>query len=189
MATDPGTDKGRPILGLPGKDKPAPKVDGANPGSMASAEAAAEAQAGLEARKRGPYVKSGKYSAKNREMGGGERPAPASGAAIPLEVQAELDRLFSPEIWEPLVEMPAAIGMVLTGHEHWALSEKEKRVGSVSVSTAAKYAGIQSPAKLAFLLAALNLSGIYMPKILAEIKIRAAEKMAARKKPPENAGS
>ncbi|MDE2019942.1 MAG: hypothetical protein KGJ13_06390 [Patescibacteria group bacterium] len=189
MATDPGTDKSRPVLGLPGKDKPASPVDGANPGSMASAEAKAEAQAGLEARKRGPYIKSGKYSAKNRDLAGSERPATPSGTAVPAEVQAELDRLFSPEIWEPLVEMPAAIGMVLTGHEHWALSEKERRVGSVSVSTAAKYAGIQSPAKLAFLLATLNLSGIYMPKILAEIKIRAAEKMASRKKPPENVGS
>ena len=182
MGTDLNPNKGKPILGLGGdKSGPAPETASANPGSMATAEAKAEAKAGLEKRGRGrppgPSNKSG--------VGGTQRTTTGPGTVIPPEVQAELDRLFSPEIWEPLVELPAAIGQALTGHTHWGLSEKEKRVGSVSVSTAAKYAGIQSPAKLAFLLAALNMSGIYMPKILAEIKIRNAEKLAAQKKPPQ----
>ncbi|MDE2020651.1 MAG: hypothetical protein KGJ13_09975 [Patescibacteria group bacterium] len=187
MATDSNTTRSKPILTLPGdKSGPAPETTSPNPGSMASAEAKAEAKADLEKRKRGPYNKTGKYS----KLGGGERPAAPPGAGIPPQIQEELDRLFAPEIWEPLVEMPAAIGEALTGHEHWSLSEKEKRVGSISVSTAAKYAGLQSPAKLAFLLAALNLTGIYMPKILAEIKIRGEEKRAAKApKPAADGGS
>ncbi|MDE2020932.1 MAG: hypothetical protein KGJ13_11400, partial [Patescibacteria group bacterium] len=63
MATDSSSNRSKPILTLPGdKSGPAPEAASTNPGSMASAEAKAEAKADLEKRKRGPYVKSGKYS-------------------------------------------------------------------------------------------------------------------------------
>lgn len=155
---------------------------GAGPGSVAVDAARSEAAAGLEKRRGRGRPSNASRTAGVVDKPGTAQPGPSR---IPPEVQAELERLFSPEIWEPMVELPSAALETLTGHDHWRLSEKEIRVSSISVSTAARYMGIQNPKWLAINLALVNLMTIYAPRAIREFAIRRMEK--AQKKKPEPA--
>lgn len=159
----------------------------ASPGSVAVDDARAEAAARLETRGnkpgtiRGPYNKKGRDPASVADKSGVAKPGPSR---IPPEVLADMERMYSPEIWEPLIELPAAAMQTLTGHDHWQIDDKEKRILSVSVSTAARYMGFQNPKWLAINLALINLMTVYAPRAIKEFALRRLEKAQQKKTPP-----
>lgn len=161
-----------------------PPGDNTSPGSAAIGEARAEAATGLEQRRgRGrPRKESGASEMAVKPSAA----QPGSASRIPPEVLEQMERLYSPEIWEPFVELPAAAMMTLTGHDHWAIDDKEKRVLSVSVSTAARYMGFTNPKWLAINLALINLMTVYAPRALKEFALRKLEKAAQKKPVPES---
>ncbi|MDE2021251.1 MAG: hypothetical protein KGJ13_13025 [Patescibacteria group bacterium] len=158
---------------------------GAGPGAAAVGDARAEAKAGLEGRKRGPY--KSKHNPDGLAKTASAAPAKPTSAStpsrIPPEVAAQLEAMYSPEIWEPVVEMPFAAAQLVTGHEHWGLDEKSKRVLSVSGSTAARYMGFTNPKWLAINLFLINLLTVATPRLLKELAIRKMEK--AKKPEPK----
>ena len=161
-------------------------VSGEGPGAAAVGDARAEAKAGLEKR-RGRGRPSNEEREAAARLAGKPSATQPSKSNIPPEVAAQLEAMYSPEIWEPVVEMPFAAGQLITGHDFWELSEKEKRVLSVSGSTAARYLGFTNPKWLAINLFLINLMTITAPRLLKELAIRRMEKAERAKKKPEPA--
>jgi hypothetical protein len=153
---------------------------GEGPGAAAVGDARLEAKEGLEKRGRGRPRKDGTV---NRVA---DKPSAAKSAAsnIPPEVREQLEAMYSPEVWEPVVDLPFAGMQLYTGHEHWGLDEKSKRVLSLSISTAARYMGFTNPKWLAINLFLINLAAVTAPRFLQEIALRKLEQAQAAKKPP-----
>jgi hypothetical protein len=157
---------------------------GEGPGAAAVGDARAEAAAGLEKRRGRGRPSNASREADARVAGKPSAAQPAK-SNIPPEVAAQLEAMYSPDIWEPVVEMPFAAGQLITGHDFWELSEKEKRVLSVSGSTAARYLGFTNPKWLAINLFLINLMTITAPRLLKELAIKRMEKAERAKKKPE----
>ena len=81
------------------------------------------------------------------------------------KIQKDLDAIFQPELWEPLVSLPADLMLAITGEKDiWNLSEKDIKSMSVSTNVAMKYAGITDPKWFAIMAMTVAISRVYAPR-------------------------
>lgn len=145
---------------------------GATQGSGAVAAAVSEAKAEVKKRRgRGPAASTA-ASADVAE--------PSKQEAL-NKLQADLDKLFAPEMWRPIVTLPALTMQTLTGHPHWEIKKEEGDHLALAASTAMRYASITNPAALAVALFSVQMIMVYAPRVLKEIQVRKLEKEEAFK--------
>lgn len=101
------------------------------------------------------------------------------------KLQADLDKLFDPSMWRPVVTLPANTAALITGHEHWKIPREDADNLALAASTAMRYTAPQNPAALAWLLFAVQAVMIYAPRTLLEMQLRKQEreKKKAEEKP------
>ena len=107
---------------------------------------------------------------------GGSGSAPAGPELAKL--QADLDRLFAPEMWKPIVTLPANTMMALTGHPHWEIPKDDADNLANAASVAMRYTSITNPGMLALVLFAVQAVMVYAPRTLVELNIRKQERAA-----------
>jgi hypothetical protein len=91
--------------------------------------------------------------------------------------EAELATLFEAEQWEELAALYFNARFVVTGYDHFLLTEAEKKRLSVTLATTAKVLIRIKPEYIALLLFGLNFGGIVLSKEYAysqEVKKREA---------------
>lgn len=106
-------------------------------------------------------------------------PKPKSGGAVEArrneenarnaKLTAELDKMFAPKMWEPIVQMPAAAMMAITGNSLWQLEDDEKKAMAQTVSTAAQYMGVTNPKYLALSMAFISVASVYAPRAVKQL--------------------
>ena len=92
-------------------------------------------------------------------------PAEAADKARQEKIQKDLDDIFQPELWEPLVSLPADLMLAITGEKDiWNLSDKDIKSMAVSTNVAMKYAGITDPKWFAIMAMTVAISRVYAPR-------------------------
>lgn len=138
-------------------------------GSGAVAMAVSEAKAEVKKRK-------GRSSTNSSGPGPASADVDAARQAELSKLQGDLDKLFAPEMWEPIVKLPALVTKTLTGHPHWDIPKEESQPLALSASTAMRYAQVTNPTILAVSLFLIQAIMVYTPRVLKEIQIRNIEK-------------
>jgi len=89
---------------------------------------------------------------KTNETGESEETRPG----IPQQAAEQLQRLFEPEQWEPICEMPFNLIVATTGRKEGEATEKEIKKLSVTTSMTAQYFMAIDPKYVALILFLLN---------------------------------
>lgn len=84
-------------------------------------------------------------------------------------ITEEINKLFAPKMWEPVVSIPAAAMLAMTGHERWKLADEERKNMAATVGTAMQYVGIQNPKALAISMALITCMSVYAPRAVAQL--------------------
>lgn len=160
------------MLGAP-DEKPAtdakpPPV--ANVGTVARGAAAARVTEELQRPKRGRPPGSG-----SKTSGTGAA-APVPESRLTPELAAQIDGMFKPEAWSPLMSLPADAMLALTGHEWWNINDKERVALGATASCAARFLVIENPKTLAIIMVSAAVLSVYSPRIIKEMASRRKEK-------------
>ena len=88
---------------------------------------------------------------------------------------AELEKVFTPEMWAPLVRAPADLRLAQTGYDHWKLSDQEVQTMAQSASHAGRYFMRTDPKWVVLTLAIFNIGTIYGGRVMLDFKVKKDE--------------
>lgn len=84
----------------------------------------------------------------------------------------EFEKVFAPELWEPLMSLPANAMLAWTGDEKtWNLTDKEIKTMGSTASTAMRYVGITDPKWLAMAMMFASVAMVYAPRTIRHLAI------------------
>lgn len=92
------------------------------------------------------------------------------------KILQELERLYSPESFAPLVSAPSNLAVMITGRKLWELSKGEVNALSSQASTAAKYFLSTDPKWVALSMFFISTATIYGTRIALHMREVANEK-------------
>lgn len=148
------------------KDQPmAEKTTVENPGLGARTAAILETEeAAKKARK--PYTKKSNLTPEQK----------ASQEKLE-KIAQDLEKIFDPNLWEPLMALPANAMLAWTGDEKtWNLSDKEVKTMGSTASTAMRYVGIDDPKWLAVSMMFASIAMVYAPRTIRHLAIQRENK-------------
>lgn len=85
-------------------------------------------------------------------------------------IASQLEALHSPEAWAALGCLPADAALTWTGKDRWKVSEQERKTVGLTLASAARTFMITNPRALACSMAAAAMVGLYMPRVIAQLK-------------------
>lgn len=97
------------------------------------------------------------------------------------EILKELERLYSPESFAPIVSAPSHLAVMVTGRKLWELSKDEVRALSSSASTSAKYFLSTDPKWVALSMFLVSTATIYGTRLALHIREVRNEKKGKKK--------
>lgn len=96
------------------------------------------------------------------------------------EIIAELERLYSPEAFTPIVNAPANLMSMLTGRKLWELTSNESKGLATAASVTAKYYMPTDPKMVALLMLVGSIATIYGTRVGLHIRAVNDEKKAKK---------
>lgn len=102
-----------------------------------------------------------------------------------LEIQRQLDQLYSPENFKGLVRAPADIAMAVTGSKHFNLSDKEVETLATTGSATMRFWTTANPKYLSLILFSFSVITIYGTRTVMYFQ----EKRMQRKQEKKEDGS
>lgn len=110
-----------------------------------------------------------------------------SGSNLSSKVQEQLEKLFQPSAWEPIVKAPFAFMQAMTGRECWEPTKKEVDTLSTTTSTAMEYVAITDPKILAIGMCVTTWAMIFGEKlILSAREAKKEQALADTQNPPQS---
>lgn len=103
------------------------------------------------------------------------------------EILRELERLYSPEAFEPIVKAPSNLMSMLTGRKLWELSNNESKALATSASVTAKYFMPTDPKMVALVMFAGSVLTIYGTRVGLHIREINEEKKAKKNESSQTA--
>lgn len=89
------------------------------------------------------------------------------------KIQQELEKIFDPAIWEPILCLPANLMLAYTGDEKtWNLSDKEIKTMANTTSVAMRHVGIEDPKWFAIAMASVAIIMVYAPRTTKHFMIQ-----------------
>jgi hypothetical protein len=86
------------------------------------------------------------------------------------KISQELEKIFDPSIWEPILSLPANLMLAYTGDEKiWNLSDKEVKTMANTTSVAMRHVGIEDPKWFAIAMASVAIIMVYAPRTTKHI--------------------
>lgn len=107
-----------------------------------------------------------------------------SGSNLSTKVQEQLEKLFQPSAWEPIVKAPFAFMQAMTGRECWEPSKKEVDTLSTMTSTAMEYVAITDPKILAIGMCVTTWAMIFGEKLILSAREAKKEQALAEAQNP-----
>lgn len=109
-----------------------------------------------------------------------------SGSSLSAKVQEQLEKLFQPSAWEPIVKAPFAFMQAMTGRECWEPTKKEVDTLATTTSTAMEYVAITDPKILAIGMCVTTWAMIFGEKlILSAREAKKEQALEESKNPPQ----
>ena len=106
-----------------------------------------------------------------------------SDALIAAENAKILDAILDPKVWRGAVAAPGDAMAVLTGKEHWLLSDDEKDTLAKTGAATARAFAVTDPRWLALSLFAFSVLSIYGSRIVKDLKDKKTASAAGNKLP------
>lgn len=145
----------------------------ADVGAMARSAAANRVQEELQKPRRGRPPGTGSKAS-------GTSAAPPASQLTP-ELAAQIEGMFKPEAWAPLMSLPADAMLALTGNDWWNVKESERVAMGATASCAARFLVTQHPRTLAVIMVSAAVLSVYAPRILKEAASRRPKKEEKQK--------
>lgn len=114
-------------------------------------------------------------------IGNADRGTATAGKNETQEILKELERLYSPESFAPIVSAPSHLAVMVTGRKLWELSKDEVRALSSSASTSAKYFLSTDPKWVALSMFLVSTATIYGTRLALHIREVRNEKNGEKK--------
>lgn len=131
-----------------------------NPGVGARAQAVSETEEAVKKVRKTYTKKSGLTPEQQKQNASLEK------------IAADLEKIFDPSIWEPLMALPANAMLAWTGDERtWNLSEKEIKTMGQTASAAMRYVGLTDPKYLAIAMMFASIAMVYAPRTIRHLAI------------------
>jgi hypothetical protein len=92
------------------------------------------------------------------------------------EIARQLEQCYDPKVWGALLSAPGDLMLVVSGREHWKLSNEERATLGACGSAAARTLMITNPRALAFLMLGSALFSAYVPRAIVELRALQSEK-------------
>lgn len=100
---------------------------------------------------------------------------------IPQQIAGEIQKLFEPEQWEPICEMPFNLWVALSGRPEAQATEKEIKKLSVTTSMTAQYFLAVDPKWVAAVLFCMNWGAVLALKA-ASVKVAMLKELEEKKR-------
>lgn len=94
---------------------------------------------------------------------------------IRQKILEELQEIYSPNSWRPVISAPADMMHLATGRDIWKMSKEDSEALSIQASRVAKYFLIAEPKWVALIMFLTSLSTIYGTKIAMHISMNRKE--------------